>query len=455
MHQIAKLPAVLTTRRRRKALQRSLLYVIIALLPLGHLGTLRLFQGTRKAATTQPIEVVLVATIIILLIDLFRPGAQFAGRGGTWRWLLLFPAWGVSSLVYNGEYVLYLSRAQIVFASLYAARWLAYATLYFTVSQLLLLNPRVAVRVVNGLLAGAVAFVLFGIYQATYLPNFAFMIAPREELHALWDLQGHRLVSTLLDPNIAAAYISVFAILAFSFYIYGFGRRWLLAFCLLSAGLVATLSRGGVLGFLVGALALAAVARRRRIFTAYALGLGALIAAFPHLLPLLHHFHRLSATDFSARTRYDDWLLAYHITSDHPITGIGFNALGFVRRRYGAVMFGPSAFGLAGDLFLIPTLTGVIGLAIYATMIGGVCKSANRARRLGVTRWERALGAGVLGATTGAVVSSLFTTVLTYPQVAAALWMLWAIVDWSAARASPLPKRPAAYAQPAIITAAF
>lgn len=456
MHPTLRQPAVpINIRRRSTVLQRPLLYLIIALLPLAHLGTMRVLQGTRKAATIQPIEAALVLIIALLLFDWLRPGAPLSGAGGTWRWILLFPAWGLFSLVVNGAYVFHLPSAQILFASFYALRWLAYAILYFVVSRLLLLDPRLAVRTVTGLVFGAIAFVSFGLYQAIYLPNFAFTVAPREELNAIWDVQGHRLVSTILDPNIAAAYISIFALLTLSFYVYGLGRRWLLAFCLLTAGLVATLSRGGALGFLLGALVLAAVARRRRILAVCSLGLVAFLAAFPQLLPLLNHFHRLSASDLSARSRYNDWLLAYRIVSDHPITGIGFDALGFVRRHYGAVMFGPSAFGLGGDFFLIPTLTGIVGLVIYTAMICGVCKSANRARRLGISKWERACGAGVIGATTAAVVSSLFTTVLTFPQIAAVLWMLWAIVDWSAARARTPSHRRKEYAPPVPAAAGF
>ena len=51
------------------------------------------------------------------------------------------------------------------------------------------------------------AFAGFGIVQSAFLPNFAQRIYPDARLYLDWDPQGHRLVSTFLDPNFAGAFI--------------------------------------------------------------------------------------------------------------------------------------------------------------------------------------------------------------------------------------------------------
>jgi hypothetical protein len=55
--------------------------------------------------------------------------------------------------------------------------------------------------------AALLAIAAFGIVQAAFLPNFAFIVYPEARELLDWDPQRHRLVSTVLEPNVAAGMI--------------------------------------------------------------------------------------------------------------------------------------------------------------------------------------------------------------------------------------------------------
>src|ERR1043166_4609931 len=87
---------------------------------------------------------------------------------------------------------------------LYLARWLAYFAIYLYVIN----NVRAddVKPVWRTLTTVMVMFAAFGVFQSLFLPGFAQMVY-RDSGAYDWDAQGHRLVSTVLDPNLAASMI--------------------------------------------------------------------------------------------------------------------------------------------------------------------------------------------------------------------------------------------------------
>src|SRR5687768_8926709 len=98
-----------------------------------------------------------------------------------------------------------LSPFEVLAGLAYLARWMVYFGLYVVVINCV--KERDVESVWRALEWTMLAFVGFGIIQSVFLPNFAQTIFPESRHYVDWDPQGHRLMSTVLEPNIAAAMI--------------------------------------------------------------------------------------------------------------------------------------------------------------------------------------------------------------------------------------------------------
>jgi O-antigen ligase len=198
---------------------------------------------------------------------------------------------------------------------------------------------------------------------------------------------------------------------------------------LLGGALFATLSRGGVLGFVVGTVVLISGKEFpwKRAFMGILVLLFVGYLMYPTLKEQIQDAQRLSIDDPSALSRIQDWAVALEIISSNPVVGIGFDTLGYVAPRYGIIREGAIAFAIAGDLITICVLTGLIGLFLYLWIYLDVIKGLSRLRDGTTSRWTRAYARGLRAATIAVLVSSFFTTLVLYPQIMAVLWILWAV----------------------------
>src|SRR6185295_7226585 len=95
------------------------------------------------------------------------------------------------------------------------------------------------------------AFAAFGIVQSLTMPNFAQLVYPNSRVVADYDPQGHRLVSTWLDPNYAATFIEIALLVQLGLISTGARvARWKPV--LLTVALVMTASRGAVVSLVPG-----------------------------------------------------------------------------------------------------------------------------------------------------------------------------------------------------------
>ncbi len=404
---------------------RRLFYLMLLTIPAGRLLSASLFESATKVASLTLDQFVLCTLIFLYFYPHLLHARLPFMEVHLARPILLFAAWSLISLILNkAEYGL--SIGQTAFSALYLGRWISYALLYFVAYDICKSGDEVK-KIVKWLMIGSGLFCAFGLIQAAFLPDFAFILHPYATL-VDFDPQGHRLVSTFLDPNIAAGYILIFALLALSFWIHGYSK-WLGIFLLLGGALFATLSRGGVLGFFVGvALLLGAkkFPRKRALIGVLALLLLASVM-YPSLKTLIEERQRISIDDASALSRIEDWKLALDIVSSNPLFGIGFDTLGFIAPRYGIIRESATAFGFAGDLITIFVMTGAIGLILYLRICGQVINELSRLRDRTRSTWVCAFARGVQASTIAVLVSSSFTTLLLYPQIMAVLWVLWAL----------------------------
>src|SRR5690242_1019723 len=101
-----------------------------------------------------------------------------------------------------------------------------------------------------------VIFAIFGLIQAAFLPGFAQMITWTARSQA-WDEQGHRLVSTVLEPNIAGTMLMIGSLVHIARIAAGARvSAWKLV--IVFAALVVTISRSAAVGLFFGVLVILA-----------------------------------------------------------------------------------------------------------------------------------------------------------------------------------------------------
>ena len=308
----------------------------------------------------------------------------------------------------------------------YLARWLFYFGLYVVfINVLKTADIEPIWRTLENLL---LVFAAFGILQALLLPNFAQIVYPSSRVAFDWDAQGHRLVSTWLDPVFAGAFIMLGLLIEVAQISVG-TRIAAWKPTLLTVAMVLTASRAAVLATAVGGLViLAAVGLSKRLLR-FGTGLTLLaVGAIPLVLWFTGLFNKLQV-DGSAMKRFISWARALHVFVEHPVIGIGFNAWGFVQERYGYVRLYAFTYALDGGLIFIALMTGMVGLVVYIAMLLVTMKRARRIWRASTSSLEhKGLAIGIAAGTVALVVDGLFGNSLFLPFLMEIMWLLWAFL---------------------------
>jgi hypothetical protein len=356
---------------------------------------------------------------------------------------LAFAAVGFVSALYS-IHRFSLTGLELLVSLAYLARWVVYLGIYFVVINVVRRDD--AMSVWHTLEATMLVFAAFGIIQAIFIPHFAQVVYPESVRWVDWDEQGHRLVSTVLEPNIAGGMIILMLIIQLA-QLAGGERVALWKPFLMFAALVATLSRSSFIGLFVGGTVILLVRGvSRRMLRFGALVLLVFVASLPKLVQFAQMYSKLSV-DASAMTRVTNWLRALRIFSDSPIIGVGFNTYGYVAERYGYARVGLSGNSTDGGLLFIAVITGVVGLSLYMTMLVLVVRRCRRVwRDPSMPPGFRALATGIGAATIAICVQSFFVNSLLTVFVMEPLWLLWglaSVIMWTIE--APPVARPAAH----------
>jgi O-antigen ligase len=383
-----------------------------------------LSTGDREAPVTIN-EILLGAIILVGLIAAVRRRSLRVDSVAVIA--ALFALVGAGSALWTAQQY-GLSVFELTVSLAYLARWVAYFMLYVVLRASIRADAVVTLwRAVENML---VVFAMFGIVQAAFLPNFAQLVYPDSRTAVDWDVQGHRLVSTVLEPNIAGAMLMIGVLVQLSMISTGARvSRWKLV-VLLSA-LILTVSRSSALGFMIGVVALfAARGLSKRLLRVGAVVGGLFVLALPKIISLAIAYQKFDlSTESSAGARVFAWLRAIRVFSDHPIFGVGFNTYGYVAERYGWERLGAAAYGSDGGLLFIAAMTGLVGLAIYCGMLAMVIRKCRSLWRNPVAPPEhRGLAIGTTAAIVAVVVHSLFVNSILTTYVMEIVWVLWAIV---------------------------
>ena len=312
---------------------------------------------------------------------------------------------------------------QVAVSLAYLARWMVYFGLYVVIINVA--RSRDVLALWRTLERTILMFAAFGLVQAAFIPGFAQVVYPNGTDD--WDKQGHRLVSTVLEPNMAGIMIVLVLLVQFAQFSSG-GRVAGWKPSLLLAALVATLSRSSFLALIVGGLVVLTIRGVSKRFVRFAvLGALVLVAALPNILSFARSYNKLRL-DSSALGRLVQWARAFTVFSDHPIGGIGFNTFGFVQESYGFTRLGAGTYSTDGGLLFIAVMTGVVGLALYVGMFFLVIRRCRATwRNPTVPRELSALSIGVAAGSIALCVHSLFVNSILTTFVMEMVWLLWGL----------------------------
>jgi hypothetical protein len=404
------------------AMTARALQFALFLLVIGNLGRIPIADSAGKQAPFLVNDFAVLAILLIASLETMRRRAfklDWAGGLG-----ILFAIVGaVAAVLAVPKFGL--SGFELAFSLAYLVRWVAYFGLYIAAINLLLRSD--VPGLISAFDAAVLIFAIFGIIQAAFLPGFAQLVYPESVVYADWDPQGHRLVSTFLDPNYAGALLTI-GLLLYAGRLSSGERVPIWRVAVLLTALLLTLSRSSFAalgaGLVVVLLIRGVSARMLKV-----VGILALLAspAVPRLITFAAAFNKLSV-DASALQRFVAWSRALRVFADSPIVGVGFNTYGYVGRFYGFDATGTSAFALDGGLLFIAVMTGVVGLVLYIVMLGVVMFRARTVwRSASATMLERGVAVGVVAITVSMIVHSLFVNSLLLPYLMEPLWLLWAV----------------------------
>lgn len=400
------------------ALQAALLVSVVS-----NLGRIPVFST--GDATNAPLLVNDIAVAIVI-----AAGLMVAARNRSLRMddvaitaALFALVGGLSAVAAVPKYGL--SGFELAVSLAYLARWLFYFALYVVIINTV--SRRDVEGVWKALEWMLLAFALFGIVQSLFLPGFAQMVYPDSRVRFDWDEQGHRLVSTVLEPNIAAAMILLGLLVHLGRLSTGANVAGWKPLVLFTA-LVMTLSRSGALALLVGGLViLAARGLSKRVMQFGAALLVLLAVSLPRLIPFMQQYDKLSFGGSAAGRLVN---LAQVLTAflDSPWIGVGFNTFGFYMERQGVDRMGLPFQSSDGGLLFAAAMTGVIGVGIYCMMLFAVfrrCRAVWRSPHF--TPDERGLCLGVAAGIAALCAHSLFVNSLFSTAVLLPLWALWGL----------------------------
>jgi O-antigen ligase len=400
-----------------------MLRIVILLLLVGQLGRIPVISTGTSEAPLLVNDICVLALIAVTFISaLAAESFRIDSVGGL---MLAFATIGFASALL-GISRFGLSGVEVIVSLAYLARWFAYFTVYLVVINIVRGDD--VMDVWRSLETMMLIFSVFGIIQSIFLPRFAQLVYPDSRVFVDWDDQGHRLVSTMLEPNIAGSMIML--VLLVNVAQLAAGER--VAFwkpLIFLAALVASLSRSSFLGLAVGLTVVLAVRGISRRMLRFGMVVGVVVlAALPKIIEYAMRFNKLTISDASAMSRVINWLRALRIWADYPVFGIGFNTFGFIVERYGGIRAGSASYSSDGGLLFIAVMTGVVGLALYVAMLVLVFRTCRRVwRDVDCPASWRALAVGIGAGVPAIIVHATFVNSILTPFVMEMLWVLWGL----------------------------
>jgi O-antigen ligase len=290
------------------------------------------------------------------------------------------------------------------------------------------------------------AAVLGGIGALDYLRS------GNQTLFAGGELTGARAASAFADPNYYAALL-VLGLLPALGLVLADARRYAyvaIACGITFAGIALSLSRGGLVAAIGGALLLLAWRRARWV----ALGLAGVFAVLTlaGANPIVEskqfnvveeRLSTLTGPGVQERSRRPEiWQVAREVGAEHPFFGVGVNQFQFEARRRGLTEYGAPLENAHSIVFSLLAETGIIGLAAFVFFLGQLAVRAVTALRTS-DQLRFALALGIAAAVLAFVLQGLTVAQIRVSFITGTFFalagMLTALADRASAEAPPEP----------------
>ena len=309
-----------------------------------------------------------------------------------------------------------LSNREVLVASLYLLRWMAYMGLYFVISDLKKYWLKES-TLLNFLIIVGGAMAVFGFAQYLFWPN----LKPFEFFH--WDPHFYRLVSTFLDPGFTGLILVLTLIILVNLFPEKKGNKWLVIGILITCpALLLTHSRSSYLALLVSMGLISWLRKKIKLFIVVLIILLFSLA----ILPQPEGEGGKLLRTYTINYRLESWQSAIAIIKDHPLFGVGFNAYRYVQRDYGFLkgedwQLSHAGAGTDSSLLFVLATTGIFGLTAYLWYLF-------KALSLSYSRKKRAIGIICFSSLGAILIHSCFLNSLLYPWIISWLGILLALL---------------------------
>jgi len=349
----------------------------------------------------KPIDIAVgLTTIIWLIFRLVRK--EKIKQKQIYIPVLFFAGSGAMSLLINYSS---LTVGQFFAALMYLVRWIAYAGIFFVVSDF--------DKDFKKTISKRLIFVGSLIVGLGYLQYF-FYNSLRNLFYLGWDEHMYRMFSVFLDPNFAGAFFVLF----FLFLINKFLKDrnipiGILSFLTLGA-IFLTFSRSALIMLVVSTILLFALLNKKIWITA-------LVATVFLSIAISSRYFNIENINLfrviSSEARLQTARKAIGIIGDHPVFGVGFNAYRYAKLNgnLGGSNLNTVSHADAGTdnsfLFVIAT-TGVIGFILYLFLWLNILKAVSPL---------------AIASIIGVFVDSMFINSLFYSFIMLWLWIILAL----------------------------
>jgi O-antigen ligase len=345
-------------------LLKTLIVTIFILFPFGEL--LRFDIGNNVVIKPLDLVVGLIIACWIFLksrkVQSYSSKLKVTAGKNIFFAVIAFSLIGLLSLSFNLNW---LKPQEFFVSSFYLLRWVAYAGMFFVISQFDKKFKKLIIifSFIDGLL-----ILFFG-----YLQYF-FYNSLKNLYYLGWDDHMHRMFSTFLDPNFTGGFLVLYFLLTA-----GIIQRRLqnkkgkhivllsLVLILTLIGIFLTFSRSALLMLIFGVITfLILINKKKLIFLLLAIILLFGIVVSPKFYDENMNLFRQA----SGNARLGNYTVALRIIQDRPLLGVGFNSYRYTKNLYGldhdwTNVPSHADAGVDNSFLFVLATTGIVGLSAY------------------------------------------------------------------------------------------